>query len=117
MGRLTTHVLDTSNGLPGAKIKVELFSVTNNTPKHLNTVYTNDDGRTEQPLLTDKKFKSGKYKLVFHVANYFAEQGVKLQEVPFLDDIVICFGINDDEQHYHVPLLVSPYSYSTYRGS
>ncbi len=117
MGRLTTHVLDTANGLPGAEIPVELYKLEGNQAELLCTVYTNADGRTDKPLLADEAFKSGKYQLIFHTADYFRQQGVTLSEQPFLDDVVIRFGINDTDEHYHVPLLVSPFSFSTYRGS
>ncbi|MBW3695903.1 hydroxyisourate hydrolase [Vibrio sp. T187] len=117
MGRLTTHVLDTMHGLPGAEIKVELFKVNDDSVEKLATVLTNSDGRTDAPILAGNDFRSGKYQLVFHVADYYQSKGVTLDEVPFLDDVVIRFGLNDQDAHYHVPLLVSPYSFSTYRGS
>ncbi|RJX75794.1 hydroxyisourate hydrolase [Vibrio sinensis] len=117
MGRLTTHVLDTMHGFPGAEIKVELFEVTEDSVKKISTVYTNSDGRTDAPVLAGNNFKAGKYQLVFHVADYFKTKGVTLDNVPFLDDVVIRFGLNEEDAHYHVPLLVSPYSFSTYRGS
>ncbi|MEJ2765201.1 hydroxyisourate hydrolase [Photobacterium sp. MCCC 1A19761] len=117
MGKLTTHVLDTMSGLPGAEIKVELFRQQGEHYEHIQTVTTNGDGRTDSPILEDAAFQAGKYQLVFYVADYFRQQGVTLDEVPFLDDVVIRFGLNDEQAHYHVPLLVSPYSFSTYRGS
>ncbi|MBD1572146.1 MAG: hydroxyisourate hydrolase [Vibrio hibernica] len=117
MGKLTTHVLDTANGLPGSEIKVELFRVTEQGSQLIKTATTNFDGRTDSPLLEGADFESGKYELIFHTANYFTQQGVKLDDVPFLDDISIRFGIQNQDSHYHVPLLCSPYSFSTYRGS
>jgi len=117
MGRLTTHVLDTTNGVPGAEIRVELFRVEGNDIQFIKEVVTNSDGRTDTPILEGEQFLSGKYQLVFHVASYYQAKGVELDEVPFLDDVVIRFGLNDKDAHYHVPLLVSPYSFSTYRGS
>ncbi len=117
MGQLTTHVLDTASGVPGAEIRVELYQLTENTAQLVKTVVTNSDGRTDEPLLTGEQFKPGKYQLVFHTASYFTQQGIQLAQTPFLDDIVIRFGISDLDSHYHVPLLVSPYSYSTYKGS
>ncbi|MGF1753031.1 hydroxyisourate hydrolase [Vibrio makurazakiensis] len=117
MGRLTTHVLDTMHGLPGAEIKVELFKVDGESVEKLATVLTNSDGRTDAPILAGNDFRPGKYQLVFHVAEYYQSKGVTLDDVPFLDDVVIRFGLNDQDAHYHVPLLVSPYSFSTYRGS
>jgi len=117
MGRLTTHILDTANGVPGAEIKVELFRVNGSSLELLRTVFTNTDGRTDSPILDTEEFATGKYQLVFHTAPYFTLRGVELPDVPFLDDVVIRFGIADSHAHYHVPLLVSPYSFSTYRGS
>ncbi|MFA0658897.1 hydroxyisourate hydrolase [Vibrio splendidus] len=117
MGRLTTHVLDTTHGLPGADIKVELYKVNEDSTEKLATVITNSDGRTDAPILAGNDFRPGKYQLVFYVADYYRSKGVELDGVPFLDDVVIRFGLDDPEAHYHVPLLVSPYSFSTYRGS
>lgn len=117
MGRLTTHVLDTANGVPGAEIKVELYRVEDTSLQWVKTVYTNADGRTDSAVLEDDNFSKGKYQLIFHTADYFKQQGVELPDIPFLDDVVIRFGISDTDSHYHVPLLVSPYSFSTYRGS
>ncbi|WP_086981091.1 hydroxyisourate hydrolase [Vibrio aphrogenes] len=117
MGKLTTHVLDTANGLPGCDIQVELFRITEQGAQKIKTVTTNFDGRTDSPLLDGADFEAGKYELVFHTAHYFQSKGVTLDQVPFLDDISIRFGINDQDSHYHVPLLCSPYSFSTYRGS
>ncbi len=117
MGRLTTHVLDTTHGLPGAEIKVELYKVNEDSTEKLATVLTNFDGRTDAPILAGNDFRPGKYQLVFYVADYYRSKGVELDGVPFLDDVVIRFGLDDPDAHYHVPLLVSPYSFSTYRGS
>jgi len=117
MSKLTTHVLDTAQGRPAAGIKIELWSIDPNSDRRelLNTIVTNSDGRTDQPLLTGDAFQAGFYELVFDVGAYFAPGLVK--EIPFLDRIPIRFGIADSSNHYHVPLLVSPWSYSTYRGS
>lgn len=117
MGRLTTHILDTARGLPGSDIKVELYRIEGEQARLLSRVYTNSDGRTDAPLLAGADYITGKYQLVFHTAAYFHRQGVQLLEPAFLDDVVIRFGLAAEEDHYHVPLLVSPYSYSTYRGS
>ncbi|KAB0465981.1 MULTISPECIES: hydroxyisourate hydrolase [Vibrio] len=117
MGRLTTHVLDTTHGLPGAEIKVELYKVNEDSTEKLATVLTNSDGRTDAPILAGNDFRPGKYQLVFYVADYYRSKGVELDGVPFLDDVVIRFGLDNPDAHYHVPLLVSPYSFSTYRGS
>ncbi|MDD1792305.1 hydroxyisourate hydrolase [Enterovibrio makurazakiensis] len=117
MGKLTTHVLDTSNGKPGSEIEVTLYRVSGHGLEHVITTITNQDGRTNEPLLEGDELLKGKYQLQFNTANYFHSMGVTLSEIPFLDDIVIRFGINDPSAHFHVPLLVSPYSFSTYRGS
>lgn len=114
MGQLTTHVLDTAQGRPGAGISVKLFSLANG--RHLvATSVTNDDGRTDQPLLEGDTYRAGSYELEFAVGPYFAGTA-GTSDPPFLDDVVIRFSVAND-QHYHVPLLVSPWSYSTYRGS
>lgn len=110
MGKLTTHVLDTAHGRPGAGIKVELFRVENQTQALLVTTITNRDGRTDEPLLEGAELRAGTYQLVFHVGAYFRAAG-------FLDLVPIRFAVADAGQHYHVPLLCSPWSYTTYRGS
>ncbi|HKJ95619.1 MAG TPA: hydroxyisourate hydrolase [Gammaproteobacteria bacterium] len=116
MGRLTTHVLDTANGRPGSGIRVTVRRVTERGPVELKTVVTNSDGRCDAPLLADEAFEAGVYELEFAVGAYFGE--VPPADGPrFLDDIVLRFGVANADQHYHVPLLVSPYSYTTYRGS
>lgn len=119
MGKLTTHILDTAHGCPAARLTVELWSLASNTNQKelLKTVTTNADGRTEEPLLTDDAFKAGVYELIFVVGDYFKDKSSDLPEPPFLDRIPLQFGIADPTSHYHVPLLVSPWSYSTYRGS
>ena len=115
LGRLTTHVLDTAHGCPGAGIGVSLYADGNAAP--LLTVRTNSDGRIDAPLLEGDALKVGRYRLVFETAAYFLGKGVALADPPFLDRIEIAFGVGDASAHYHVPLLVSPFSYSTYRGS
>ncbi len=115
MGRLTTHVLDTAHGRPGAGIRVKLFALQGERHLIANTM-TNDDGRTEEPLLSEETFIAGSYELEFSVGEYFAATGIETGDPPFLGDIVIRFAVKDGED-YHVPLLVSPWSYSTYRGS
>ena len=117
MGRLTTHVLDTARGTPAANLAIDLYKITGNTEQKLKSVSTNSDGRCDKPLLEGDSFKPGKYKLIFHAAPYLEEKGDVLPKTPFLDQVVIAFGIDDAEQHYHVPLLLSAYGYSTYRGS
>jgi 5-hydroxyisourate hydrolase len=117
MGKLTTHVLDTANGRPGAGIKVELFALAGDTRRALKTTLTNDDGRCDQPLLEGDALVAGEYELVFGAGDYFASIGTKVPEPRFVDRVVLRFGVADAGAHYHVPLLVSPWSYSTYRGS
>jgi len=115
MGRLTTHVLDTASGKPAAGLKIELFRVGDAAP--LKTIRTNADGRADGPLLEGADFAAGQYELLFHAGDYLRACGTKLPEPAFLDVIPIRFGIADAGSHYHVPLLLSPYGYSTYRGS
>src|SRR5215213_5708099 len=115
MGRLTTHVLDTAQGRPGSGIRVELHRLdANGVGTLLIATATNRDGRTEKPLLEGDAFRNGTYQLVFHAGDYFRAQGVAAS---FVDIVPIRFGIDDATQHYHVPLLCSPWSYTTYRGS
>ncbi len=116
MGRLTTHVLDTANGRPGAAMRIDLFAA-DPEKRLLVSVETNADGRPAAPLLDGPDFKAGTYELVFGAGGYFRALGTELADPPFVDDVVIRFGIADANAHYHVPLLVSPWSYSTYRGS
>ena len=117
MGKLTTHVLDTANGRPGAGICIELHALTGDTRRLLKTAVTNRDGRCDAPLLEGAEFTAGEYELVFHAGDYFAANGAALPQPRFVDRVVLRFGVADAETHYHVPLLVSPWSYSTYRGS
>ncbi len=116
MTKLTTHVLDVYSGKPGKGIKVDLYYVQNNKREKLNSVILNNDGRTNQPLIEGSNFKEGKYELTFFVGDYF-KKIAEIPKIPFLDDVVVKFGISNSKEHYHVPLLVSPWSYSTYRGS
>jgi 5-hydroxyisourate hydrolase len=118
MGRLTTHVLDTAAGKPAAGIAVELFRLSDEGSAHgvVRTI-TNADGRTDAPLLAGETFTTGAYELRFHVGPYFAAGGARTADPPFLDIVPIRFAIAEADGHYHVPLLVSPWSYSTYRGS
>jgi 5-hydroxyisourate hydrolase len=115
--KLSTHVLDTAHGCPAAGMTIELWSLAGSQPQLLKTVRTNDDGRTEPPLLGEGEMQPGNYELVFHVSNYFAAQGVASGAIPFLDKVPVRFGIADGSASHHVPLLVSPWSYTTYRGS
>jgi 5-hydroxyisourate hydrolase len=114
--KLSTHVLDTAHGCPAQGMQIELWSHADAQPKLLKTVRTNADGRTDQPLLAAEEMKSGTYELVFHVGEYFAAKASSKSKPPFLDQVPVRFGL-DAGASYHVPLLVSPWSYSTYRGS
>ena len=116
MGRLTTHVLDTMHGRPGAGVAIRLYRV-DGERRLLKSALTNADGRCEAPLLEGAALERGAYELVFDIGAYFRGRGVALAEPPFLGEIVIRFGIAAPDEHYHVPLVVTPWSYSTYRGS
>jgi 5-hydroxyisourate hydrolase len=116
-GKLTTHVLDTAHGRPGAGIALQLFHCDDSGRRELGRFVTNADGRCDGPLLADDAFAVGSYELEFAVGDYFAALGVVLPSPRFLDRVTLRFGISDAAAHYHVPLLVSPYGYSTYRGS
>jgi 5-hydroxyisourate hydrolase len=114
---LTTHVLDTVSGKPAEGVKIDFSVLEGNAYRLIRSVLTNADGRNGEPLLTPETMKTGQYELVFHVAEYFIKQGTVLPNPPFLDKAVIQFGMADAASHYHVPLLASPWSYTTYRGS
>ncbi len=116
MTKLTTHVLDVYSGKPGKGILVELFYLNNSERKKITSIKLNDGGRASSPLVEGDIFVKGKYELVFYIGEYFRNISPQ-NNIPFLDDVVIRFGISDPSQHYHIPLLVSPWSYSTYRGS
>jgi len=116
MGRLTTHVLDTAAGRPAAGLRLELWTVEPE-QRFLKAATTNADGRVDAPLLADAEFLGGVYELRFFVGEYLRIHGSALPDPAFLDIIPIRFGIAEAGQHYHVPLLFSPYGYSTYRGS
>jgi 5-hydroxyisourate hydrolase len=115
-GRLTTHVLDTASGKPAAGLSIALYRIDGEIRRHLKTVLTNSDGRCDAPLLEGAAFATGEYELVFSAGDYLRGQGVALPQPAFLDIVPIRFGMAE-QTHYHVPLLVSPYGYSTYRGS
>jgi len=117
MGKLTTHVLDTAHGCPGAGITVELYTIDAAGRRLVKADVTNDDGRCASPLLDAAALRPGQYELVFHAGDYYAARGVALSTPPFLDRITLGFGIADSAQNYHVPLVMTPWSYSTYRGS
>ena len=112
-GKLTTHVLDTASGKPAENLQIDLYRIRGEERDFIKSVKTNDDGRCDQPLLADDAFAIGQYELIFHLGAYFLTG----DEQAFLDDVPVRFGITDSSQHYHVPLLASPYGYSTYRGS
>ena len=117
MGKLSTHVLDITTGKPGIGILIELYAMEADGKKLLKRAVTNQDGRCSEALLEGTDFHIGQYELVFAAGDYFAQQGLALPEPRFIDRVTISFGIADPAQNYHVPLLVSPWAYSTYRGS
>ena len=114
--KLSTHVLDTAHGCPAAGMKIELWSLNGEERTLVTTAKTNADGRTE-PLLTAETMKVGQYQLAFYLAEYYTKLGTVLPNPPFLDKAVIQFGMADATAHYHVPVLATPWSYTTYRGS
>jgi 5-hydroxyisourate hydrolase len=117
MSGLTTHVLDTVNGCPAAGMTVTLLRIDGGVATPLKTFTLNADGRADAPLLDGGAFRTGRYRLVFEVAAYFRARGAALPDPPFIDTVPLDFGIADPQAHYHVPLLASPWAYSTYRGS
>jgi 5-hydroxyisourate hydrolase len=118
MTGLTTHVLDTASGKPAEGLKIELFHIEGDVRHLLKVMSTNADGRVDGgPILAGETFKAGTYELMFHAGDYLRGEGTALPHPAFLDLVPIRFGIADEAAHYHVPLLISPYGYSTYRGS
>ncbi|MCF6367518.1 hydroxyisourate hydrolase [Rhizobium halophilum] len=118
MTGLTTHVLDTARGVPAQGLKIDLYRLSGGEREKVKSVDTNADGRVDGgPILANDAFQTGEYELVFHAGDYLRMTGHSLPEPPFLDVIPIRFGIADTTAHYHVPLLLSPFGYSTYRGS
>ncbi len=117
MGKLTTHVLDIAQGKPGAGVAIELYALEAGQRRLLKRASTNADGRCGAPLLEGEAMRAGQYELVFAAGDYFAAQGVALPSPRFIDRVTLAFGIADPAQNYHVPLVVSPWAYSTYRGS
>ena len=116
MGQLTTHILDISAGLPAAGVRIDLHEHFSGGLRLLATMTTGPDGRAPQPLLAGANFKAGTYQLTFHTAAYFRGRGVTLPEPAFLEQASIQIGVAAADQHYHVPLLIAPWSYSVYRG-
>ncbi len=121
MARLSTHLLDTARGVPARGVVIKLYAVISDSRieplSPVTSVVTNVDGRTDEPLLSGDRIEPGVYQLHFHAGDYFHAAGVALPDPAFLDIVVIQFGIADPAANYHVPLLISPYGYSTYRGS
>ncbi len=115
MTKLTTHCLDTYSGKPASGIKVDVYLISNKREK-INSLKLNNNGRSDIPLAEGVNFKEGQYEIIFFVGDYF-KKITDLPKTPFLNEVVVRFGISNPKEHYHVPLLVSPWSYSTYRGS
>lgn len=114
-GKVTTHILDTAAGHPAAGVRIRLTRLADQ--QCLSDVTTNEDGRCASPLISEDQMRTGRYRVDFHVGDYFSSQDIPRDEVPFLDVVPVEFGLTDAEAHYHIPLLISPYGYSTYRGS
>ena len=117
MGKLSTHVLDTMHGRPASGVRIALYRIQDDRRQPVKTVHTNDDGRCDAPLLGSDEIQAGTYELVFFAGDYFAAQGVKVPEPRFVDQVIVRFGIANPNENYHVPLVVTPWTYSTYRGS
>ncbi|MET0534174.1 MAG: hydroxyisourate hydrolase [Steroidobacter sp.] len=116
MGKLTSHVLDTHSGIPASGVRIELREITAAGAQLLGVFVTAENGRCAEPLLQDDSFKRGRYELTFHVADYFRSRNVTLTDPAFVEEAVVRIGISHPDQHYHVPLLITPWSYSVYRG-
>lgn len=116
MGKLTTHVLDTHSGQPAAGVRIELRTLAGGASRLIGSYVTADNGRCAQSLLEDTAFSKGRYELTFHVADYFRARNAPIPDPAFIEEAVIRIGIADESQHYHVPLLITPWSYSVYRG-
>ena len=114
MGKLTTHILDTSMGTPAQGVEIKLYKRNGSSLKLINSAKTNEDGRCNEPLLSGDLFEEGCYEIEFNIGHYYATKEI---DCPFLKDVVIRFYISNSDENYHVPLLISPFSYSTYRGS
>ena len=114
MGKLTTHILDTSMGTPAKEVEIKLYKRNDSSLKLINSAKTNEDGRCNEPLLSGNLFEEGCYEIEFNIGHYYSTKDI---DCPFLKDVVIRFYISNSDENYHVPLLISPFSYSTYRGS
>ena len=114
MGKLTTHILDTSMGTPAQGVEIKLYKRNDSSLKLINSAKTNEDGRCNEPLLSGDLFEEGCYEIEFNIGHYYATKEI---DCPFLKDVVIRFYISNSDENYHVPLLISPFGYSTYRGS
>ena len=116
IGFLTTHILDTAKGCPAKGVRIDVYRLHGDERKLIKTAISNEDGRTDEPIIAKGRMEVGTYEVVFAIGDYFSG-AMNSEAVPFIDIVPIRFGISDADQHYHVPLLASPYSYSTYRGS
>jgi 5-hydroxyisourate hydrolase len=117
MAGITTHVLDASTGKPGAGMRIDFSVREGNGYTLVKTVHTNADGRTDQMILSPDATKVGQYELLFHVDEYFAQKGVNFPDIPFIEKVPVRFSVFDTSQHFHVPMLATPWSCATYRGS
>lgn len=116
MGKLTSHVLDTHSGIAAAGVRIELRELTTVDSQLLGVFVTAENGRCAEPLLQDERFRQGRYELTFHVAEYFRARHLLLPDPAFIETAIVRIGIAQPDQHYHVPLLITPWSYSVYRG-
>ncbi len=117
MAGITTHVLDNETGMPGAGMRIDFSVFENGAYRHVKTVETNAEGRTDDMILSPEETKVGQYELLFHVAEYYAGKGRQLPDPPFIEDVPVRFSVFDASQHYHVPMLCTPWTCTTYRGS
>ena len=117
MSGLTTHILDLTHGKPASEVFIQLFFIDQSNEKPIKEGKTDADGRMDEPLLSGTELKVGEYELLFYIGDYFRDKDIKLEEPAFLDKVSVRFGIADENAHYHVPLLVSPWGYQVYRGS
>jgi 5-hydroxyisourate hydrolase len=117
MARLSTHVLDTARGVPAAGVRIDVHVVRDGARHRIASATTNADGRTDAPLVSGDRLETGVYELTFHAGEYFRRLGVAVTNPPFLDEVLVRVGIAEPSGSYHVPLLLAPYGYSTYRGS